>query len=564
MFLLLVLAHARVIRALNDARRWLRVNRDAKSRVTGAWRELPETGRRFSDPQHPYAEDLDMFGVASLFQRLSVAHTSFGQNCLAGFLREPAGVATVRDRQETVRALAPELELRQKLEACALAISDESLSESASKTAHREAPDPDPLLRWAEGDTVLGLRRWLVWSSRLLPVVTLSGIALSSFSRAPIFLWSFPLVLQLGLLVLTQAECARVFTAVSNAEGAFVRYGAMLELIEELHIDSTLVKGLQSKLMSVGPKSATEKSARRGERPSVRMKEFENKVGWFNLRHNGLVHPLINWLLLWDIHCVLALEAWQKRSGRVARGWFEAVGEMEALCSFAALAHDEPGYVFPELREGPASFRAHGLGHPLIDRGRRVDNDLSLPEPQTALLVTGSNMSGKSTLLRTMGLAAVMAQAGAPVCARQFELSPLAVRTSIHVSDSLERGISAFYAELVKLRAVLGATDGGMPVLFLLDEILHGTNSAERQIGARWLLSQLLARGAIGVVSTHDLGLCQLTGELAQRVHQAHFRENVENDKMTFDYKLRPGPVASGNALRLMRVIGLDVPLAPP
>jgi DNA mismatch repair ATPase MutS len=292
------------------------------------------------------------------------------------------------------------------------------------------------------------------------------------------------------------------------------------------------------------------------------MLEFKKKVGWFDLRHNGLVHPVINAVLLWDIHCVLALERWQERAGRSsARGWFQALGELEALSSLAGLAHDEPEFVFPEVLAGPAVFYAEALGHPLIDGERRVCNDVSLPEPGRALLVTGSNMSGKSTHLRSMGLAAVLSFAGAPVCAKRLRISKMTLRTSVRVSDSLEHGVSHFYAELAKLKLVVDAAHGPEPLFFLLDEILHGTNSIERQIGARWVLSELLRHGAIGAVSTHDLELCRLPDELMQRVALVHFREDVKEGKMTFDYKLREGPVTEGNALRLMRLVGLDVPV---
>jgi DNA mismatch repair ATPase MutS len=291
------------------------------------------------------------------------------------------------------------------------------------------------------------------------------------------------------------------------------------------------------------------------------MKRFERVVGWFDLRHNGMIHPFANVFLLWDAHCLLRLEAFQRDAGRNARAWFHALGEVEGLSSFAGLAFDEPSYAWPEVEDGSAHFTATALGHPLLSSTARVSNDVNIPAPGHALLVTGSNMSGKSTHLRSMGLAAVMALSGAPVCASRLRISPLAVRSSIRISDSLSGGVSHFYAEVSRLRGVLDATAGSLPVLFLLDEILHGTNSEERQVGARWILAELLRRDAIGAVSTHDVGLCRLPPELMEKVAQHHFRESVEDGRMTFDYRLRSGPVSGGNALRLMRLVGLDVPL---
>jgi len=323
----------------------------------------------------------------------------------------------------------------------------------------------------------------------------------------------------------------------------------MLELVERSAVKAELIETIQKRLLS-------------GEqRPSARMQEFRRKVGWFDLRHSGLIHPFAALFLLWDVNCVLALERWQLRTGKAARGWFEALGEFEALSSLAGLCDDEPGCSFPEIDESETVFEATQLGHVLIALDRRVCNDVTLPRAGTALLITGSNMSGKSTFLRAMGLSAVLAYAGAPVIASRLRLSPCAVCTSIRISDSLGSGVSHFYAELNKLKAVVDSTRGKLPVFFLLDEILHGTNSLERQIGARWVLSELLEHSSIGVVTTHDMELCRLSDELMTRVEQAHFRESVTNDQMTFDYTLRPGPVTAGNALRLMRLLGLDVPL---
>ncbi|HMJ14760.1 MAG TPA: DNA mismatch repair protein MutS [Polyangiaceae bacterium] len=546
-FVALIALHARIIAQEDEALRWARVNRDGEARCSGRWRDLPEDGSRFASMPHPYAGDLDLFGHASLFQRVSVAHTRFGQNALAEYLRNPAEPGEVQRRQAAVRALAAELELRQRLEALSFAVLEPQSPQRKDKP--REPPDPEPLLAWAESAPMLATRGWLVIVARVLPVFTVLALAFGSALGLGPWIWATPLLVQVFLNFYTRDATSSVFAAVSSTEGAFLRYGGMLELLENLQPKAELLEEMKERVNSAGV------------RPSAAMSEFRRKVGWFDLKHNGLIHPAVNTLLLWDIQCVLALEAWQRRAGGKTRVWFSTLGELEALSSLAGLAHDEPEFVFPEVVGAPLTFVASGLGHPLIDAPSRVPNDVSLPAPGTALLVTGSNMSGKSTLLRAMGLSAVMAMAGAPVCARQLKLARCAVRTSIRVSDSLESGVSHFYAEISKLKAVVDATAEGQPVLFLLDEILHGTNSRERQIGARWVMSELLQRGAIGAVSTHDMELCRLDEPLMSRVTLVHFRENVENGRMTFDYKVRPGAVTAGNALRLMQLIGLDVPL---
>ncbi|MBK7579719.1 MAG: DNA mismatch repair protein MutS [Myxococcales bacterium] len=544
-FLVLLIVHARVIANEDGAKRWARVNRDAEARVSGKWRDFPEQGLRFQDAAHPYSNDLDIFGKGSLYQRVSVAHTRYGQEALAQFFTRAADPSVILARQDAVRALAPELETRQQLEALALAATEPD----GKERSHRPAPDPEPLLAWAESTPELSKKQAVVWAARVLPFVTVAGVVGSFSFDLPAFAWSVPIALAMLLNLATRGITGRVFTAVSSTEGAFLRYGAMLEVLERLDLDSPLLKQVRERITAGG------------KAPSSAMAEFRRAVSWYDLRHNGLIHPFANALLLWDIHCTLMLEAWQRSSGKAARDWFRALGEVEAISSFAGLLHDDAGVTFPELSADPALFEAEGLGHPLLDGAVRVTNDLSLPSPGRALLVTGSNMSGKSTMLRSMGLAAVMAMAGAPVAAKRLKLSPMAVRTSMRISDSLEQGVSHFYAEVRKLKVVLDSTAGDLPVFFLLDEILHGTNSRERQVGARWVLGELIAKHAIGAISTHDMELCRLPDDLMVHVEQVHFQENVENGAMTFDYKLRAGPVSAGNALRLMKIVGLDVPL---
>jgi DNA mismatch repair ATPase MutS len=279
-----------------------------------------------------------------------------------------------------------------------------------------------------------------------------------------------------------------------------------------------------------------------------------------------MAYPFINAILLWDLHCTRALEKWKTDVKDEVERWFEVIGEFEAISSLAGLHADEPRSCVPVIEENAAGksayFQASGLGHPLLPPRGRVENDVESLSVGHALLVTGSNMSGKSTFLRSLGVNAVLAFAGGPALATRLSLPVCQLGTSIRISDSLKSGVSHFYAEVQKLAHVVQLTEQGKyPVLFLLDEVLHGTNSRERQIGARWVLAELLKRGAFGVITTHDMELCRLPDELMSRVRKHHFREIVQNGEMSFDYTLRSGPVTSGNALRLMHRVGLKVPL---
>jgi hypothetical protein len=548
-FVALLFVHARVLEKLEDAERWADVNERALSRVTGRWRDLADTGASLRPDGHPYAEDLDLFGHGSLYQRVSVAHTRYGQCALRDYLCEPVELAESSLRQGAVRDLVGELELRQRFEALSIA-AVQTLAEQAGKKdgRQREAPDPEPFFQWATGEWKPSAALLLRVASWVLPTWTVVGIV-GSFALAwPMAVWIVPLVLQLFCIAASREAAGQAFHALTATEGTLRRYAPMLALVETLESDSVLLKRLREQL-----DSAT-------DRPSEAMAGLWRVAGWFALRENGMVHPFINALLLWDLHCTFRLEAWRQRHGASARAWFDVLGTFEAVSSFAGLAHDDEEHCWPELDSARAHFEAQDLAHPLIDPEQRVGNDVVLPAAGHALLITGSNMSGKSTFLRSMGIAAVMASAGAPVCARRLSLSPLPVCTSIRISDSLEAGVSHFYAEVSRLRDVLRAAERG-PVLFLLDEILHGTNSRERQIGAKWMLSELLRLDSLGVISTHDMGLCEVEPALESRVTLLHLRESVEGGRMTFDYLLRPGPVTAGNALRLMREVGLDVPV---
>jgi hypothetical protein len=545
-FAVLVAVHPRVLAREDLAWRHWRVNDNAAHRARDEWHSLPEDGTQFQDAEHPYTADLDVFGSRSLFQFINVAHTSYGQAQLTAYLSKLDDRDVIIERQRAVRELGPRLDLRQELEAYTLRGANPPGQRPPQKQI---ALDLEPLIRWAESTPVFLPQTALVWAARLLPLLTLAGFLAARFLGQPALLWIVPLTAQLALSVRCGPEAARVFNSVSSSPGAFARIRPTFTLLEQTTVEAPMLVRM-SEALGKGERSASEQ-----------MRRFERVLGWFELRHNGMVYPFINVLLLWDLQCVLALEKWQRTSGRALSPWLEALGQWEALSSLAGVAYDNPDFNFPEITAERSVFAATALGHPLISARHRVANDVILEGAGTALLVTGSNMSGKSTLLRAMGLAAVLGLAGSAVCAAKMRLSPMRVHTSMRISDSLAAGVSHFYAELKKLRTALAAASGEFPVFFLLDEILHGTNSEERQIGARWILGQLIEAGATGAVSTHDMALCALPPTLMHRVRTVHLRESVEGERMTFDYKLRPGPVSGGNALLLMRSLGLDVPV---
>ena len=552
-FGILVVLHARVHMQKDKATAAMRFHERALARMAGKWRSFPSMGERWAVATHPYAGDLDVFGRASLFQRLDATSTRYGEELLARWLSGedvPAGASefadAVRKRQDAVRDLAPRLTLREELAALGSLLDD-----------HDEKPDPRPFVMWAgqSGSNAGGgkLPGALRIVAVIVPLLTIGAMIAGGMGLAHRLLFLLPFTVSVLVLGALRARIQPSLDAASSKESALSRYGSMLRLLEDEKLEAALLVGLQERLKQSGASATREMAA------------LSRIVGFVDARNNEVFRFFIGPALMWDLWCAMALERWRERAGRAAFGWFRALAELEALASIAGFAFENPDHAFPEIDIEHATFEATALGHPLIDADKRVANDVTIVGPGHALVVTGSNMSGKSTLLRAIGINTVLANAGGPVCAKALRVGHLAVATSMRVSDSLEEGTSRFYAELKKLKLVLDlartvkSEPGRGTLLFLLDEILHGTNTRERLIGARAILMELLARGAMGAVSTHDLGLGDLEKEKPDHVRNVHFEEQVEGDVMSFDYLLRQGIVQSSNALRLMKIVGLDV-----
>ena len=550
-FVALVVVHARVHDASGRAKAGLRFHSRGLARLNLEWGALSAESARFRSPQHPFSADLDVFGRASLMQIIDATETRFGEERLAALLSLESRGNWPRDalaRQAAVRDLASRFAFREGLATAGAVLGDEK-------------PDPAGLIAWAEAADTSGtgagraLLPALAWAQPAAVVVLLavgSSLGLSSGAITGL------LVAAIGLGIVACGRFTPMLEAVSAKEGTVTRWRAMFAAIERERFEAPSLVALRATLAGEGSGASDE------------IRRLERIVSFADARRNEVFRFLIGPLLMWDAHCAFALLRWRARTGRRLRAWLDVLSEAEALASLGGFAFEHPDFAWPELTGEPL-FEGRGLGHPLIAADRRVGNDVRLPARGHALVVTGSNMSGKSTLLRAMGVNAVLAFAGAPACASALRIGPLRVATSMRIEDSLEEGVSHFYAELRRLKRVIDlARDtrkvsevgeaAAVPVLFLLDEILHGTNSRERIIGACAVVRELVALGALGAVSTHDLGITALERELAGSVENAHLEEQVQGDAMTFDYVLRPGIVQSSNALRLMRAVGIEVP----
>lgn len=502
-------------------------------RLMGAWRELPRLDGLLP-ASHPYASDLDVVGDGSLVQRIDTTHTVTGARALALWLARPAGAETIAARQEAVRELAPDVTLRQDLEAAVL-------------DTGRERLDAGPFVELMEKRGLLEDRPWLRLAAPLLPLVTLGAWALSYAGLVPWYVFLPSLIAQLLIVRSTEPRSREVYESMGSKKGFVDAYVRLFGVAEQMTPKSALLGELKERLRLDGAP------------PSAQMKRLDRWVGWYELRETGIVHVVVNPLLLWDLNCLIGIERWVREVGRRCGAWFDVLGELEALASLSVLLHHDPSARMPEIAGEGEAFEAEQIAHPLLMPDLRVANDVALRGPGSCLIVTGSNMAGKSTLLRAVGVNIALALAGGPVVARRMRVPPVRLRASMRIADSLQSGASYFQAELSRLRIVVDRADASPPIFFLLDELLRGTNAKARHIGARAVVRHLLEHGATGIVATHDVALSELEVEQPERVENVHFTDVIQDGEMIFDYRLRPGVVRTSNALRLLSQVGIEV-----
>lgn len=518
----------------------------AVARLDGRWAGTGETGERFVDEHHLYAEDLDIFGNASLFQLLSTARTRMGEEMLAAWLSAPAPLDIVRQRQEAVVETAPHLDLREDLAVLGAGVGVGVHSKELAAWGEREPLlKPSPFRALAFGLSAAGVLAVVAAGTYLAAT---SG-ALDISPTARVGLGGYFLVTLLTVAGVLWHFKARTDRIIHEVEGALRDLGLLADVLRRLEAEQFV----SPRLAALRAELDVE-----GQPPSRRIAQLDRLMDLLENRHN----QIFGWLapfLLWDLHFSYAFESWRRTSGPALRRWLNAVGEMEAISSLGAFRYEHPLYSFPEFVDESPWLEGEALAHPLLGEDGVVANDVRIGGDLRVLMVSGSNMSGKSTLLRTVGINAVLAQAGAPVRAQRLRLSPLAVGASIRTMDSLQEGTSRFYAEITRLHRIMDEAAGSPPVLFLIDEFLHGTNSHDRRIGAEAIVRGLVDRGSIGLVTTHDLALAHIADALSPRGANVHFEDHLENGRMRFDYKMRPGVVEKSNAIELMRSVGLEV-----
>jgi hypothetical protein len=527
----LFVRHARVSRQRAFAERGVSYYDRALARIKNQWQGKGEAGERFRDANHVYAEDLDIFGRGSLFELLCTARTAAGEDTLASWLLHPTSQDEAAARQQAVRELRTRLDLREDI-----ALLGEDI---------RSQVRADILTRW-------GARPPILFPKLLRPLSLVLCLAAFVLFFAFIFqhipVWPFAVIVAINALVvyLTRPIVSQILSSVDTPASHLAILSLLIQRIEQEKFESPLLQRWIQQL-KVG-----------GQAAAGQIRRLERLIDWLG----GDPHPVIKIIqkvLLWPLQVALGIEMWRRESGPHIGEWINALAEFEAISALAALSFERPTWSFPELLPPTqASFSAKELRHPLIVEQRCVPNDVALDGACRLLIVSGSNMSGKSTLLRAIGLNTVLAWAGAPVNASHLNLSPLQTGASIRVTDSLQDNRSRFFAEITRLRQIVDLMRDSTPVLFLLDELLSGTNSHDRRIGAAGLVKGLLRGNTIGLLTTHDLALAEIANELTC-ASNVHFEDRITDGKMEFDYQLRPGVVTHSNALELMRAVGLDV-----
>ncbi len=546
-FIALIVAHDRFIRRRRRAEAAATFGERGIERVNGTWQGKGFDGSSFATEHHPFAADLDIFGKGSLYELLCIATTAAGRATLARWLLHPGSVnaAEVRERQLAVNELRDRIDLREEVSINAAEVASEveearldEWSREKSLFGRGERIASVVITALAVIAFAIGIPSLI---SRLVNATNPGAMPLySPYASLPLMI----MIVVVSLFARRIAErVAKVVSAVERREPVLALLAGLLSVMERQSFATPRLIALRSKF------------ERNGVAASRQIERLRKLVALLDARRNQFFAPFAL-LFLWTTNIAFAIERWRLESGAKIVSWIDAIGEIETLLSLSSFAFEHPTFTMPDAIEGEAMFDGDAVGHPLIPGDRRVANDVRIGGELRLLIVSGSNMSGKSTLLRAVGVNTILALAGAPVCASRLRVTPMSVGASISLNDSLSEGASRFYAEILRIRDILRIPP---PLLFLLDEVLGGTNSHDRRIGAAAIIRGLVSRGAIGLATTHDLALAQIADEMAPRAANVHFEDHIENGEVLFDYRMRPGVVTKSNALELMRAVGIEV-----
>ncbi|KAB3529319.1 MutS family DNA mismatch repair protein [Alkaliphilus serpentinus] len=532
--ILLIIKHYKTKKELIRTRAMVEINKRYLDRLNGDWINFKDCGMDFVEPSHPYTSDLDIFGPKSLFQWASIANTFYGrQNLQRVFTKPQKEIKAIKQRQEAVKELADKLEFCQNLQ-CEGLISNEV------------ANNPEDLIRYAEDNRGLFTNKWIKRLFYLSPLILLTSFVLY-FTGSPIPIL-FPItlmVLHLMIIFVGYRRTSPILNTVHDYVRSLEAFGKLLLLIEEEDVESEYLLQLKEGI-KINNTNASEV-----------IKLLEKISSYIDIKYSPLVHFVQNIIFLWDYYWIFELEGWKKTYGMGIRRIFDTIGEFEAIASLAVIHQINDEWIFPKFNEGGLSFHAAAMGHPLLNKDHCVCNSIDIRNNSS--IITGSNMSGKTTFLRTIGINLVLAYGGGPVYAKELKTSLMDIFTSMRVSDDLNSGVSTFYGELLRIKMIIDYSSKRIPMIYLIDEMFRGTNSKDRVIGARSVLKNLNKSWIIGLISTHDFELCDLELDQNLNIQNYHFTENYSNNEIYFDYKLRRGRSSTTNAKYLMKMVGIHI-----
>ncbi len=533
LFIRFVLQHTKTVSELRRVKCLMKINQKYIDRHSGDWGTFEDLGNEFVDSDHAYSKDLDIFGSNSLFQFICCAHTFFGRKHLAGLLKNPdKSYASINERQGAVRELADQVDFCRDFQCEGILQSD-------------VCDSPEQLITYARSTAKLFKYNGLEGVLRVLTICSLMTIFLLIIEiPIPVYLPTLLLLVQ-GVITLFGWKCTPILNKIYEMKSNLETYRGLLVLISTQDFKDKHLIQLKKDLFN------SETSA------LVALKKLDNIAESVNVKFMPALYWILNIVLLWDYHCVFELEAWKKQYGKYLDEWLETIGQFEAYISLAVMPQVNNESTFPQFCTDEIKFSAKSLGHPLINKGAMVANDMDMQN--NIFIITGSNMSGKTTVLRTVGINLVLAYAGAPVIAKELQCSIMTLFTSMRIEDNLNSGISTFYAELLRIKTIIQYSLLKRPMIFLLDEIFSGTNSKDRIIGAKSVISNLNKKWIIGIVSTHDFELCGLENEDSAKIRNFHFTEYYINDEIRFDYKIKSGRCNSTNAKYLMKLAGIEL-----
>ena len=533
-FIIIAIFHNIKIKDRKESQLFISINKRGLDRISGNFKNVKDKGEEFLDEKHPFTSDLDVFGRNSLFQMINSTKTKFGREKLSEIisLKEIPTKEEIIKRQEAIKELGEKVKWRQEIEV------KSTLKKSGLKNI-------DELLEWANSKKEIKTLFKIV--PYLFIALTIISIVLVTLRVLPItYLILVFMINYLVVKVLTK-DLSEVISLFDIHKKDIEAYTNLLSLIDEEEFQSELLKELKGKLID-GNKNAVKE-----------MKALKSLVDWLGDSTGNAYYLLLNVTILSDTFILRNLEEWRSLNGRKLRGWLEVMGEVEALASISNLAFDFDNWCYPEISIED-KLEGVEVAHPMLGE-KAVSNSFALNKKEgisrKVALITGSNMSGKSTFLRTLGINLLLSYIGAPVCAKSFSCSIFSIYTCMRTKDNLEESISSFYAEILRIKILIEAAKKGEKVFFLLDEIFKGTNSRDRHEGAKVLINQLVNNGAMGLVSTHDLELCDLE-ETRKWLKNYNFQEYYEDNKIKFDYKLREGKSKTQNAVHLMKLAGIN------